>query len=123
MKVLLSIKPEYAAKIMSGEKRYEFRRRIFQRKGITTVVIYVTSPMKKVIGEFVVGEIIEREVKALWEETRQFGGIEKDAFDNYFIGKNIGFAIEVGQVIKYKRPCDLCDIRPGLAPPQSFAYI
>ncbi len=34
VKALLSVKPEYAEKILSGEKIYEFRRRIFKRKDV-----------------------------------------------------------------------------------------
>ena len=31
-KILMSIKPEYVDKIFSGEKKYEYRKRIVQRK-------------------------------------------------------------------------------------------
>ena len=34
MKVLLSIKPEFAEKIFDGTKLYEFRRSIFKNKNI-----------------------------------------------------------------------------------------
>lgn len=33
MKAMLSIKPEYVERILSGEKTYEFRRTIFRRPG------------------------------------------------------------------------------------------
>ena len=36
MKILLSIKPEFAEKIFSGSKKYEFRRRIFKAPGEKT---------------------------------------------------------------------------------------
>lgn len=122
MKVLLSIKPEYAEKIMSGEKKYEFRRKIFRRDGITAIVIYATSPVKKVVGEFVVSGIIRRDIDTLWNETHPLGGIDKDSFDTYFSGVDTGFAIEVGETTRYQNPINLCDIHNG-PPPQSFAYI
>ena len=56
MKVLLSIKPEYASKILDGTKRYEYRRAIFKRTEVTTVVVYASDPVRKVIGEFAPGE-------------------------------------------------------------------
>lgn len=34
MKILLSIKPQYVEKIISGEKRYEFRKKEFKRRDI-----------------------------------------------------------------------------------------
>jgi predicted transcriptional regulator len=44
MKALLSIKPEFVDKIISGEKKYEYRKRIFKQK-IEAVVIYCTMPV------------------------------------------------------------------------------
>ena len=67
MKVLLSINPEYVEKIFSGEKKYEFRRNIFKRKNIKSIIIYSTSPVKKVVGEFYIEEIIEDLPEKLWE--------------------------------------------------------
>jgi len=52
MQVLLSIKPEYAEKILNGEKKYEFRKVLPKNKSITKVIIYATMPIGKVIGEF-----------------------------------------------------------------------
>ena len=39
MKVLLSIKPEFVEKIISGEKKFEFRKSLPKREGITTIVV------------------------------------------------------------------------------------
>ena len=52
MKVLLSIKPEFADKIFNGTKKYEYRRSIFKKKEVKTVVVYASSPIQKIIGEF-----------------------------------------------------------------------
>jgi hypothetical protein len=53
--VLLSIKPEFVEKIFSGLKKYEFRRVIFKSKSVSRVVIYASSPVQRVVGEFAVG--------------------------------------------------------------------
>ena len=58
MKVLLSIKPEYAEKIFEGTKKYEFRRSVFKNRNVKTVVVYASSPVQKVIGEFDIEHII-----------------------------------------------------------------
>ena len=52
MRVLLSIKPEFAELIFKGTKKFEFRKSIFKNSEIKTVVVYASSPMQKVIGEF-----------------------------------------------------------------------
>ena len=58
MKVLLSIKPEFAEKIFNGTKKYEFRKSIFKNKDVDTVVVYASSPWQYVIGEFHIDKIL-----------------------------------------------------------------
>ena len=71
MKVLLSIKPQFAVKIFDGTKKFEFRKSIFKNSKINTVVVYASSPMQKVIGEFTFDEIMEENP----EET--FGNFQR----------------------------------------------
>ena len=49
-KTLLSIKPKFADKIISGEKKFEYRTHIPSRH-INSIVIYSTSPIGRIIGE------------------------------------------------------------------------
>lgn len=122
MRVLLSIKPEYAERIFNGTKRFEFRRSIFKNSSIKTVIVYASSPMQKVIGEFEIDSIINEDLKALWETTKQFAGIEKDFFDSYFSEKQKGFAIKIKNTKRYSEPlCLKKDFK--LTPPQSFLYL
>jgi predicted transcriptional regulator len=122
MRVLLSIKPEFASKIFDGTKRYEFRRSIFKNANIKSVVVYASSPTQKVIGEFEIERIINTNVAALWHETKEFSGITEDYFMKYFIGKEDGFAIKIKKVKRYKEPmCIRADFQA--TPPQSFIYI
>lgn len=123
MKVLLSIKPEYAEKILSGEKKFEFRRVLPKNKAVKKVVIYATLPIGKVVGEFEIAELISESPIRLWERTAEFSGISADFFETYFEGKDIAHAIKVGKVKKYNRQKDLADILPNGIAPQSFCYI
>jgi predicted transcriptional regulator len=122
MKVLLSIKPEFAFKIFEGNKRYEFRKAIFKREGITKVIVYASAPISKVIGEFDIAEIIHDELERLWQETNRYAGIDEDYFYQYFAKRETGYAIKICQARLYED--ELC-IRQhfGLTPPQSFAYV
>ena len=52
MKVILSIKPEFANKIFNGTKKFEFRRTLFKKKEVKKIVVYASAPISKVIGEF-----------------------------------------------------------------------
>lgn len=123
MKVLLSIKPEYAEKIFQGEKRFEFRKSVFKNKEVKSIVVYATMPVGKIIGEFEIDGIIEGSPSRVWEETKGFAGISLNFFSDYFSGRDKAFAIRVGDVMKYDPPIDLNDLGHGLTAPQSFRYI
>lgn len=122
MKVLLSIKPEYAEMILSGKKKYEFRRAIFKNPDVKKVVIYASMPVGKVIGEFEIDEILSIDVTELWLATMDYAGIDRDYYENYFMGKEIGHAIKVKKAKRYSKHKELEEFNIKRAP-QSFAYI
>jgi len=121
MKVILSIKPLFAKKIFDGTKKFEFRRVIF-KDVVTTVIVYASSPLQMVIGEFEIEAILKEDLNSLWEKTQDHAGIEKDYFSAYFINKKQGFAIKIKNAIKYKVALCLKE-EYNLFPPQSFLYI
>jgi predicted transcriptional regulator len=122
MKVLLSIKPEFANKIFDGTKKFEFRRSIFRNGNVKKIIVYASSPTQKVIGEFEIEEILNEELQCLWEKTKEFAGIQECYFYQYFNEKEKGFAIRIKSPKKYKNPlCLKKDFK--LSPPQSFAYL
>ena len=122
MKVLLSIKPEFANLIFDGTKKFEFRKAIFKNTGIKTVVVYASSPTQKVIGEFEIETIINGHPESLWKQTRNFAGIDEDYFYEYFAEREVGYAIKIKKTKKYRKPlCLKADF--NLTPPQSFLYL
>ncbi|ELE9015194.1 ASCH domain-containing protein [Enterobacter cloacae] len=123
MKVLLSIKPEYAESILSGEKKYEFRKSIFKNKNVDTIVIYATMPVGKVIGEFKVGDILALSPSELWDKTKIHAGITRSFFNDYFHKREKAFAISVKSPKRYKSPVDLNELIPGGVAPQSYRYL
>ncbi|WP_192822799.1 ASCH domain-containing protein [Rufibacter sp. LB8] len=123
MKVLLSIKPEYADKIFEGEKRYEYRKTLFKNTSITTIIVYASSPVQKVIGEFEIKTILKGDKEELWQRTKKHSGISKCFFDTYFEGKHEANAIEIKCVKKYKQPKCLKDDFNIHFAPQSFLYL
>jgi|SRR5690606_9926806 len=122
MKVLLSIKPEFAERIFDGSKKFEFRKAIFKDERITTVVVYASSPTQKVIGEFKIDSIINDEPMKVWRKTKNHAGINEDYFFQYFADREIAYAIKVKNVKRYRKPlCLRQDF--NLTPPQSFMYL
>ena len=123
MKILLSIKPEYAEKILSGAKRFEFRKVLFKNPAVKTVVIYATMPVGKVVGEFDIDEVLSARPKKLWSLTEEFAGIPHGYFKEYFEGRDIGHAIKVNNVRRYTKPLNLLQVLPSGIAPQSFCYL
>ena len=122
MKVILSIKPEFAFKIFDGSKKFEFRKSIFKNKNVKTIIVYASSPVQKVIGEFEIGIIYNDNLDVLWRITKEHSGISEDYFYSYFTDKEKGFAIQVKKKKKYKNPKSLKE-EYNIHPPQSFAYV
>lgn len=120
--VVLSIKPEYTKKIFSFKKHYELRRQIFKKKEIKRVLIYESFPTKKIVGEFLIENIIYDTPNNIFKNYGEELGIEKEKYDKYFLGKKKAYAIKIGQVKKYENMLELKDLCLKKAP-QSFQYI
>jgi len=120
--VLMSIKPEFAFKIFDGTKKFEFRRSIFKDPTVKKVIVYASSPIQKVIGEFEIDHILDYDIETLWKETSEDSGISRDSFFQYFGGKEQGYAIKIKKTIKYKKPYCMRKAY-NATPPQSFMYI
>jgi len=118
----LSIKPQFAEKIFTGEKKFEFRRTIFRNQVIKKVLVYASSPVQKVIGEFEIDEIVCEDLETLWDLTGEDGVISKEYFTSYFTGKEQGYAIKIKNLRKFKTAKCIRDDYNAV-PPQSFAYI
>jgi predicted transcriptional regulator len=122
MRVLLSIKPEFAEKIFNGTKKYEFRRSVFKNQDVRTVVVYASSPVQQVIGEFEIEKIINDDLRQLWDKTKEFSGISENFFFEYFNNKEKGYAIKIKQTKRYDKALSLKDDF-NANPPQSFMYL
>ncbi len=122
MKVLLSIKPEFALKIFNGSKKYEYRRSIFKNQEISSVIVYASNPIKRVIGEFEIEEILHGKPQMLWIKTKSHARISERRFFEYFMNKSNGYAIKVKKSRTYDNPMPLKNFMVS-SPPQSFMYI
>lgn len=120
--ILLSIKPEFAHKIFDGTKKYEFRKKVFKDENIRKVIVYASSPEKKVLGEFDIDRILTGTPNEIWQQTKDVSGITHDFYNDYFAEKEIAYAIKVASTREYARQKDLIDYNILYAP-QSFAYV
>lgn len=123
MKILLSIKPVFVEEIMRGEKLFEYRKTIYRDRNISKIVVYSSSPICRVVGEFSVKDILCESPKSLWKKTGSKSGVSKEYFDKYFEGKEMGYAIQIKSFHSYSTPKLLEEAYPGITPPQSFRYV
>jgi len=119
--ILLSIKPEYSDRIFSGEKKYEFRKHLANKK-ISKIVVYSSSPVQKVIGEVEVISTLAMKPSPLWELTKKEAGISREKFRKYFSGCKMAFAYKLGETKLYDSPKSLSEYGIKNAP-QSFVYL
>jgi len=122
MNVILSIKPEFADAIFSGQKKVEFRKIIF-KKNVEKVFLYSSSPIKKITGYFTFSEIIKDTPQKLWEEFGEVGFINEDEFFKYFENKEIGFSICIDKIKLFANIIDPYKEIDNFIPPQSFRYL
>ena len=123
MNVLLSINPTHVDNIFSGVKLFEFRRKIFARPDIRTVVVYCTKPVAKLVGEFDIEEILSGSPDALWGLTHNASGISREFFDLYFEGRDRAYALKIGAIRQYAEPLDPQQVFAKFTPPQSYMYV
>ena len=123
MKLLLSIKPQFAERIFDGSKTFEFRKAIHRRTEITTAVVYVTRPVGMIVGEFEIHGIESDRPDRLWDLTSHGAGVDRPFYDAYFAERRIGYALRIGRVTKFATPVQPASLFADFTPPQSYMYV
>ena len=96
---LVSVRPQYAAKILGGEKTVELRRRFPDSGSIgATLFIYSSSPIRALVGRVKIKDVQKLSVSEIWKEHSEAACISKKDFYRYFSGVKFGFAIMLGTV-------------------------
>lgn len=119
--ILMSIKPEYVEKIFNGTKKYEYRKRKC-KKNIDRIIVYSTNPIKKVVGELVIEDILEDNKNVIWEKTKLYSGIVKEKYDYYFNNQDTAVAYKIKSYKLYDTKKELSDFNVKTSP-QSYIYI
>ncbi len=119
---LMSIKPEYAHAIFDGTKLVEFRKQSFKRP-VSHIIVYSSSPEKKVLGYFELGDTDIGNPKTLWKRYRDVGAIEYPDYKAYFGDRKIGVAFHVKRVYHLQTPITLGRLKRQLKAPQSYNYL
>ena len=103
-------------------KKYEYHRAIFKKHEVSKVIVYASGPIRRIIGELEIENILHDKLPVLWAKTRSHAGISKKRFFEYFTNKSKGYAIKVKTMRIYDDPLSLNSIMVS-SPPQSFIYL
>ena len=120
---LISIRPCFVDKILSGEKRLEFRRS-WAAKPVDILVIYSSSPVQRIVAAVNIVSVFEASPTALWKLSQEKGGgVTRQLIYEYFMGKKSGFALELADVLEFENPIDPKKMFKNFVAPQSFRYL
>ncbi len=118
----MSIHPQFAERILRGEKQVEFRRRPLGRL-VTHIVIYATAPVCAVVGVAEIQRVERGSPTVLWHAFSSVGGIERAKFFGYFAGVLEGFAYVLERAQACESPLRLGKVGLPTRAPQAFQYI
>lgn len=124
--LLLSVRPIYADRILSGTKSVELRR---VRPGVSSghrVLIYCSTPRMELLASAVVAHVDEGQPKELWERVKGRAGVSDVEYRAYFQGARRAVGIWLADVTAFARPVPLKEMRsrwPWFRPPQSYCYV
>ena len=119
--IIISINPEHVQNILNGSKKFEYRTKA-AKSDVEKIIIYETTPIKRIVAEAEIVEVLMMEPEKLWDKTKDQSGITKKFFDSYFSGREVAYAYKLGKVKRYEEPKTLQEFGLKCAP-QSFAYV
>lgn len=119
--IILSIHPKHIAKILSGEKCYEYRKKI--PTDIEYLVVYATSPIKKVVAIIEIDTVLRDSAQKIWERTQKHAGVSFEFLMHYFNDAEDAYAIKFKNIHQLSTPMDITMIEDIKSAPQSYQYV
>jgi predicted transcriptional regulator len=122
--ILMSVKPEFAERIMRRKKTVELRRKFSTRWIGHRINIYASSPVMSLMGEARISGVVVNKPEIIWERFHDQIGCSRSEFDAYVAGTNEIYAIELDDVRPYRDRFPISQIshllKEQLTPPQSY---
>lgn len=128
--ILLSIKPKIIKEIISGEKKFEFRKKLpdlnDESLGIAKkVIIYSSSPEKKIMGSFVIKNFHQEKFNDMMHVVNASQSYRERIY-RYFKHEGVCFSMEISDFRVYEQPLTLTSLRlnhNNFGPGQSYRYL
>jgi predicted transcriptional regulator len=121
--IVISVKEEYLAMILKGDKTIELRRKAINVPPGSRVWLYAKSPIAHISACATVQRVVTGTPRVVWNRYRSEVGITRDEFNSYFKGSSTACAILLGDVRGVVPALKLRDLRSrlnGFHPPQFF---
>jgi predicted transcriptional regulator len=122
--LLLSIRSNYAQKILSGEKTVEIRTRFSNRWTGQRVCIYASGTGGGLIGEATISGVEQGKPDEIWERYQSHIGCNPSEYRAYVADRKSVFAVALTSFIPYASRVPLTQIetlsKESLVPPQSY---
>jgi len=123
-KLIMSIKPEFAKKIICGKKTVEIRRKFAEKWTGHKVNLYSSKPISGLVGEAKIDRVDVGKPDYIWELYYSNIGCNKKEFDFYTNSLEKIYAIVLDEIRPYETPIPLSQIsyliNEDLRPPQSY---
>ncbi|MBO9716125.1 MAG: ASCH domain-containing protein, partial [Pseudoxanthomonas sp.] len=116
---------EFAEKIADGSKTVELRKRFPAVPTGTWIYLYVTLPVGAVLGRAKVVDIDAAKPSKLWRRHHARVGISQERFNDYFNGRDEGYAVHLAQYESLS-PMSLDGLRKamnGFVVPQNYRFL
>lgn len=123
--LFIAVKPEYAYKLVSGEKDIELRKTKPHVQAGDYAIIYASAPAKVVLGYGKIKRIILCSPQEMWANFSSRLGIKEQDYLMYYKNSNKSVGIEF-EMIKPISPISLTELRhvdPNFHPPQIYRYV
>jgi len=122
--LLMSVKPEFAERIMRGKKTIELRRKFSTRWIGQRINIYASAPVMSLVGEARIVGVVSKRPEEIWQDFHEQISCSRPEFDAYAAGANELYAIKLDDVRPYRERLPLVQIshliKEQLTPPQSY---
>ena len=125
--LLMSIRPDYAEQIISGQKAVEIRKRFSEKWTGKKVTIYASQPASSLLGDATVKSVICGEPQAVWNEFQQYIACSRQQFNRYIGTTNKVYAVVLGDVRPFSEKIPISQLshllKQDLKPPQSYSSL
>jgi predicted transcriptional regulator len=122
--LLVSMKPQYAERILAGTKLIEIRKRFSGKWVGCKAILYSSSPQRALVGEATVRSITSGCPTDIWARFGNSIGCSSKDFKAYVGSAKEISAIELDEIFPYRQPIGLSQISrllgENLRPPQSY---